>query len=791
MRFHGLCHLSIAGAISSLALTLGVQAGLAQVIAPPPPPSYNAEVRYQLAGPRVARLEQFFAMTKFLESQGFKKLDGSDELAEDPSATRLQGTVPSASALRLLAEPHVRTVLLVPAAYQVPDGDQPVKIQIELQGGIELHRQRLLADQTKVLLATQGFREAIGYDNRGHTRLLGTIPAASLPRLLDDLRVQTGWLAPSPAVQEMPDPIRTSWPVRVVEVMPEPAGAAPSSATPAAPAVPSGQAIISPELRALAAKDDLVRMEVILVAPPPELDREWRRSLRAAAPDAYIEGRIGSTVTVRTKASYAPALAAVPGISTIRLPVRGQSQVIAEPSEAPPGVLGSNGLQFLRSIPNQGHGLRIAVIDSDFGGAADLIGKRLPGTTHFVDLGSESDPNLNTANITGSELGSGTRTALALAHYAPQAEFTLLRVDPEAPFQLLEAARFIQGDDFLPDSLLVRANELTGARETLRNKQLALLAERAAVLDTFAIDQKTLDRREAYFKSQAAFDGEEKELAKLEKRYLTLIADLRALRGIRVVVNDLFWTEGHPAFGASTLARFFNDTPFRAASWIQAGGILPGQVWTGLFRDVDGNSVMEFAGPNAPLAAGRWTSELDFLGFQPMKGVVTADLPKGTYRITVQWCEAHDPAVADAALYREPLAKLRLVVLRQRDPQGKLLATDQLDVAAFSSGLPQRLDQNSYSSTYEQTVEFTVGQPGRYALRVEGKAPTSLRPSTVPDLPALNQARGELRPRLLIQNVDAASRLLGRPLFLDYATTEGSEGVPAGALGVTRIDAAR
>ena len=65
------------------------------------------------------------------------------------------------------------------------------------QAGLELHRQRLLSDQTKVLLGVQGFQESVGYDNRGHTRLLGTIPASSLPRLLDDLRVQTGWLAPA------------------------------------------------------------------------------------------------------------------------------------------------------------------------------------------------------------------------------------------------------------------------------------------------------------------------------------------------------------------------------------------------------------------------------------------------------------------------------------------------------------------------------------------------------------------------------------------------------------------
>ena len=233
-----------------------------------------------------------------------------------------------------------------------------------------------------------------------------------------------------------------------------------------------------------------------------------------------------------------------------------------------------------------------------------------------------ADRNLTPANIGGVGFGSGTRTALALVRFVPQAEFTLLRIDPEAPFQLLEAARYIQGDDFLPYSLLVRANELTAARESLRQKQAVLLAERAAVLDTFAIDQKTLDRRDAYFKSQASFDQQEKDLQDRESRYLKLIADLKALHGIRLVINDLFWTEGHPAEGASTLARFFNDTPFRAASWFQAGGLLPGQVWT-VSRDLDGNDVWNSPGPM--YSGGRPVDvELDFR-FSAHESVATAD----------------------------------------------------------------------------------------------------------------------------------------------------------------------
>src|SRR5262249_38229168 len=155
---------------------------------------------------------------------------------------------------------------------------------------------------------------------------------------------------------------------------------------------------------------------------------------------------------------------------------RGQSQVIAEPALSAPGVLGSTGLQMLRSIPSSGKGLRIAIMDSDFRGAAGVIGKSLPASTRYVDLGAECDPKLTSASIEGAEQGSGTRTALSIARFAPKAEFTLLRIDPEAPFQLLEAARFIQGDDFVPESLMVRAGELTAEQDRLRKKQAALLA---------------------------------------------------------------------------------------------------------------------------------------------------------------------------------------------------------------------------------------------------------------------------------------------------------------------------
>lgn len=767
------------------------QTARGEVVAPPPPATYDVQIRYQAGGGRVHRLGQFFEMLKYLESQGFKKAADTEEKAEDLAGTLIEGSIPSANARKLLLQPRIRALLLTPAGYKLPEGDQPVKVQIDLAGGLDLVMQRVLVDQLLKILGTVGFQEAVGYDNRGHTRLVGTLPAASLPRLLEDMRQQTGWLAPSPALAQMPDPIRSTWPIQVVEVIPEPSGAAPARKAPAEAAVPADQERVSPQLRALAGKDEVVRMEVVRTTAPNSR-REWELAIQHTAPGAQLEGQLGFISTVRAPAKDAAALAQLPGVSGVRLPIRALVQSLAPPAQAPAGIVGSAGLEALSKIPNAGQGLRIGIIDSDFKGAAGEIGKRLPGNTRYLDVAAETDPNLVPAPITGSELGTGTISAITLSRLAPRAQITLIRIDPEAPYQVLEVARFISGEDAFPESLSLRAAELAAEQKQLEKLRASLAAERKVVLDSFKTDKATSDRREAYFKSHAAFEEEERQFEEKSGRYVKLLNGLKDLFGVRLVVNDLVWVEGQPAGGASTLARYFNDQPFRAAVWFQAAGLLAGQTWWGLFRDVDGNGVMEFAPSEALLAKGRWTPELDFLGFKTFRGPVEPDLPTGSYRITMQWREAHDAAlVGQPELYRQPLANLRLVILKQRDHEGKLLATDELEFVARSTGLPQRIDHSASSSTYQQEVEFTVEQPGRYALRVEGKIPASQRPESVAQLPFMSAIRGELRPRILVNNQDAASRQLGRPVFLDYATDPNGYGVPAGSLGVRRIDAAR
>src|SRR5208283_3411903 len=213
--------------------------------------------------------------------------------------------------------------------------------------------------------------------------------------------------------------------------------------------------------------------------------------------------------------------------------------------------------------------------------------------------------------------------------------------------------------------------------------------------------------------------------------------------------------------------------------WLQPGGDTRGQSWSGFFRDVDGNGIMEFAAPEVPLPKGRWTRELNFLAWQPINGKQELELPaKATVRVSLLWREAHDPQFLRRGedLYQQPLAKLTAVLLRQREPGGEKIPADEMEVVARSYGLPQRIDNQPDAATYEQTVEFTVPEAGRYALRIEGRAPKGIRPENVPTVPAIH-TDAELRVRALVEVIDTPSRAACRAVFLDFPNNEGAIGM--------------
>jgi hypothetical protein len=766
--------------------------------APAPPKEYKVHVRYRIHAQGNARLTQFFSMVRYLEQLGFQKDPGQENEPEDPEQTLLTGAMAAAGVPKLLTERHVLALLLIPADYALPtEGDQLVKVQLQLKSGLPLERQRLLADQTRELLAGIGFQEAVGYDNRGHTRLVGLIARANLDQLLEDLRWQgNGWLTPAVPVALLPLPIRSMWPVLTAEVLPEPNGIPPAKQIAAMP-TPNPQddlVKIAPELRGLLKQTEPRAVELLYVTAPPGYDTAWQRALLRSAAGLEIQGQLGQWVTVKVPPDQVAALARLPYIRSLRVPRAAAVQPVSTAGQVDlQAALTASGVARLHQQGRRGKGVRVAVIDGDFRGYRGLVGGPLPATTQLVDMTAEGEADIQPRGAAegGPALGHGTQIALALAAAAPDVDLTLVRIDPEAPYQFLAVAQYINGDPVQSLSLENRRAELVAAAASIESRRGQMLEERKKVLENFGQDKASEELRQAFFKKEAELDKEDQELERRQTRFLNLNRALLNLKCIRIVACGLLWDDAFAVDGGSVLSRYFDGRQFGAALWFQAAGNTHGQSWAGLFRDVDGNGVMEFAGPEVPLPAQHWTRELNFLAWQPLSGPARVDLPKTRLRVAVQWREPHDPTFSGSNVdaYRVPLANLRLVVLRQRDPSGTQLPADDLEVVAQSAGLPQRLDVSPNSAMYEQVVEFDVDPPGRYALRLEGRVPNSIRPVQEPLLPSM-QVNWELRPRLFLNVVNAAMREQGTVVFQDFQSEQGSIGVPADARQVLSVGTA-
>ena len=804
-------------------------------------------LRYDIIAPRDPHVAQYDAMIRHLQSLNFEFLPPLEQHPEtdreDPGKDRLVGLLAPDKMLELFRNKSVATVLLMPEDYKVPEQlDQPVGVRLELAPGFAPGRTRELADQARVLLKELGFREAVGYDHHGYTgrpytRLVGTVPAGQLFTLLKDLRRQpAGWLAPRIAQPDLPAPLRNVNPLIIAEVIP---GYQPLS-EPARPA-PRGKDYldkISADLWALVSKKEpaVTPVQVVLSSTPREFDTDWRRRLLETAPSLFIEGRLGPVVTGTIPVAQIDNLAALPEVSVVRLPRPAWVQI--DPAVKIKGdnerALKQSGLAELHKRKFRGQDVRLAIIDTDFRGHDEMIKKKqLPATTRLVDLTAERSPDIVPLPYAGAagQIGHGTQCALAAAVAAPAADLTLIRIAGTAPFQLQQVSRHL-GGDILSEYLVLRRDELELARGELLRERDVILRERKLVLEDFEDDidnereygylgpvRGWIFSARAWHRERLAYqERQEQEFAEREGRFLRLVRDIRDLKGIRLVANALLWNDGYPLGGASALSRWLDDLPFRSALWFQSAGNTRGQSWSGSFRDMHDTGVLEFAPVTAPVPKGHWTRTLNFLGWQPYEAASSPDLPaQAKLHVSIQWREPHDrdyyPRLGDPDFYRKPLADLRLILLRQRDPGGTKLPADDFEVAARSTSLPQRLDHQPTFAVYEQELEFTVDKPGRYALRVErqvdsrwvletdpvtgnpaivkleGLVPSGIRPLGAATLPALER-NWELRPRIFVAAMDDASRKQGRPVFVDFPTDLGSAGIPADSRQVFTIAAA-
>ncbi|MFL5341765.1 MAG: hypothetical protein ACJ8F7_16595 [Gemmataceae bacterium] len=814
------------------AWVLSVAAAPAQVVSPPPPKEYDVQIRFRIRQPMPQYLDRLDELVGWLKGIGFVRDARPEDEPEDPDVDRLTGTMPSQTARKAIINPFVQTVLLVPHGYKLPEPGQRVKVTLDTAANLPRDRQRVLFEQILNQLDQIGFREMVGYDHRGYTRVLGTIAVENLDRLLRDLRTEpSGWLVPRTPIGALPTPIRNVLPIRVVEVLPEPADVPPMQEAPGGEQFLPEQAHLvklSSDLRAALAaeKDDQkkLRVEVILRTPPPELDSLWDRALRSTAPGATVEGQFGTVITVVAPVPRVPDLARSPAVLAVRLPRSGESP-LRPLTEAPADFLKNMRLNVLHRLGYRGQDVKIVVVAGDFGGWKKVVGNQLPAKTKLVDYTTQRNPDLLPDPMPSDDVGFGPGTVCALAVHAaaPDAELVLVRIDPAAPHQLLAVARLLNDDPpLVPDNLADRANEISRDTEFLLARRRELLDERKLAIEGLSFEEgesKLPELRKRYEESQARLKRVLKDIDDLNKlegqlreraqRMFAVRADLQALRNARIVVCPLVWNAGHAMDGANPLSRYFDERPFvgtpgdskyakiaslranRGTLWVQAAGDTRGQTWAGLFRDRDNNLAMEFAPPSESIHKGRWTNELNFLAWNPYGAAPAPELPERTrVRISFQWMEPHDPALSAEAddLYAEPLTAINLLVLHQRDPSGTKLATDDLEVVARNVTPAVRLFKSPTLGVYEQSVEFDIAAAGRFALRVEGRVPDSTRPAILPTV-AGERRQFELRPRIVIEQTDAASRAKGRVVFLDYAGATNwpsppSAGVAYGCVGI-------
>jgi hypothetical protein len=754
--------------VAALLLGLSPAVAVAQVAYPPRPDRYDAQVRYRIRGDRDSRVVQFRALQEFLKGKGFDAApaDDDDLAIFDPAAEFTRGTVPGGTAHRLTDDPRVATVLLAPAGTTPGDPARPTEVRLTLAGGLAAAEQRKLHAQLSGHLRLVGFREAVGYDTAGGTLLRGRLPAGNLGSLLRDPRSQpTGWFLPAVSPAELPTPLANVRPVRVVEVLPD----LPTATALPAPAEPPAKltAGVATVLADMANAGRPLRVDAVLTDPPgdgwPDL-RDRLRRLDGAA----IDGLVGPVLSVSlAKASDVARLADLPEVRTVRLPVSATDTT----APARPPDLGGTGVFDLHARGYRGDGLRVVVVGAGFDPAG------LPAGTPVIDLTAELDPDLNPRPgpaVNASPAAAAVRAA------APAAGVVAVRVDPAALHQVGTLAAAAAGRSAFSEAMQTRSFEFARRAEELASRRDRLTDEYRRALTNLGDEPAAADRRKVV---QAAFDkltSDERALRQAVGRFNTLKAALDGLRGTAVVVNTLVWDAGFPQDGLSTLSKQIEElyTPAPAASalarlkrpptpvWVQAASPAVGGVWAGPFLDADADGVLDFAPAETPVPAGRWTRTLNFLG------TASGDaLPAGLrLRLVAQWRE---PLYPDGLPAPEPQVPFAVRLLRQLDPSGKGVATDEFAEVARSAGPPVRLLRTAGGAAFEQVLDVTLPAEGVYAVAVDGRP--------YQDPLAAQRREGEIFPRLVATGDTA------RPVFRTFGTAAAGVGVPGDSAGAVTV----
>jgi hypothetical protein len=773
-----------------------------RVVSPPPVQAYDVRLRFSINleiprppqkpvkpaeppkpsdPPRVdwrRRKELYDEMTAQLKASKFQHQPKFEE--EWKYSDLLFGVVPALGADGVVTAPQVRTTILLPQGYDAA-GRKTLLLQMRLTTGFGILPQHEVAKRARALLEPLGFQEAVAYDPEGNTRLLGWLPADKLDALLgENMVMEVPLTGLEPPVQGALTKFRVQ-PIRRVEVLRDPVADAP--ADPETAAVPRDQEHlekVSVDLRRLLGQGGKFRVEVILRTDPPVSNRVLAQRVQEVAKSFEMEGRIGPLVGGIVDAADVAELARSPQVSTVRLP-----QPALTPALPPMDAKGREqanfdfvslfrptlGVRELGALIRRKPSIRVAVISSDFRGAQKLIEVRLPPQTHVLDFTPSRDKDLQPDALAGNadEIGHGTRLALAVVEATPVDELFLLRVSPDAPFQVQDILERLEGGPWRSEALLLREREIRADRIKMDTEKSALRFERNVLIKTFREDDEYRKARDAYLAKEADAKRREQLLLARTDRLVRQHEMGQKLQGVGTVVVGLDWPDGQPRLPEERGGlRYLRGGPNLSAAWVQAMPKLPRQSWTGLFRDGDGDNVMDFA-PRDRAVAGR--HDLNYLLWQPhpwLQGAATNlyydHLPgKTVVRLTLQWREAHAPEWKQPDsddYYRQAISPFRIVVLKQRDPTGQLLPVDTFEVVARSQGWADRVEDHPRYGIYQHTVRFDVPVEGRYAIRIEGKQPDSTLPVGVVRSGRLEKF--ELYPQLKVDVLSPATRDQGR-----------------------------
>lgn len=726
--------------------------------------AYQVRLRYKIDADLQQRYASYKDMLGRLNSVGFQAAPGRPR--EELYGDSLAGTLPASGISTLRLERFLRTAILIPTGYQLPnDAEKTVLVRLEL-AVTGPDRQLELFDKAREQLKPLGLIENEGYDHQNFTRILGRLPVPALDMLLKE-SIETTLPTSFKTVSAAPGKAPL---VRLAIVIAEASPPQPDVARPSpAPAGKEFLDKISPDLKTLLAKlpeADLKKLiQVELVLRDMSLSESFRLQLLRSETLYLTEGSFGPIVSGLAAPERLALLAQQPEISTVRLP-----QTVRLPARSNDAAfefipLGRELLPHARVTPvsyQPAKPKKAVIIGDDFHGFQKLLGEGLPRNTSFLDVTSELNLDfMPNPTAEGNEIGHSARQAVAFLRKYPHEHVTLVRVDSSTPYQTLQVGEAILGRPWLTPALLARKSEFEDAGVRIESEKLDLRVARRILQRDYTLDDATKAKREEYRKKQEALDAKEKLHLAKGRRFDQFIDDLKQLEGAVTTALTLQWVDGYADMpGSNPHVRFLTNDVLRGSSWYQSVSLRPGQVWTGLFRDSNHDQAMEFTNK-----AQQTRPDLALLSWNDNQSGKQSMLPAGAVvQVTLNWFEVH--ARSDEDQHRKPMAPLNINVLKQRDPSGKTLPVDAFEVVARSPVLADRVEHGSRGSHYQSILRFTVpADGGRYALQLTGSLPIHTGDASKPE-------RGEIHPKISLEVVDPVKRAAGRVVFESFATPE-------------------